>query len=200
MCGKITQSRAWDDLVELSHFMLGREAGDETVTPMRLARIIALGRDGGRKSVPMRWGLGAAPHIHARAESIDAKPAFREAFRRRRGLLVVTSFNEGLEITPTRTEQYVLTPEDGRSMAIAVVWENGAAGLCFAMVTVAANALVSTITDRMPALIADEHWAKWLGETPASLDELKAMLRPCQRPLRMRKAARQRDELQPMLL
>lgn len=200
MCGKITQPRTWDELDEATRFMLGREAGDETVTPMRLARVIALGRDGRRKSVAMRWGLGTAPHIHARAESIDIRPAFREAFRRRRGLLVVTSFNEGKEITPARTEQYGLTPEDGLPMAIAVVWENGAAGLAFAMVTVAANALVSTITDRMPALIAEEDWPQWLGERPASIDELKAMLRPSERPLRMRKASRQHDDLQPMLL
>jgi putative SOS response-associated peptidase YedK len=30
----------------------------------------------------------------------------------------------------------------------------------------------------MPAVISPEHWATWLGEEPASADELKALLVP----------------------
>jgi putative SOS response-associated peptidase YedK len=29
----------------------------------------------------------------------------------------------------------------------------------------------------MPAILADEDWSKWLGEVPASVDEVKACLR-----------------------
>jgi putative SOS response-associated peptidase YedK len=87
----------------------------------------------------------------------------------------------------------VLTPLDGKPIAIAVVWERwserqGSSLLSFAMVTVPPNPLVATITDRMPALLADEDWAKWLGEVPASVEELKAMLRPSDRALDMRVA------------
>jgi putative SOS response-associated peptidase YedK len=46
------------------------------------------------------------------------------------------------------------------------------------MVTTAANNLISRITDRMPAVIAPEQWATWLGETNATLDEVKALLVP----------------------
>ena len=60
----------------------------------------------------------------------------------------------------------------------------------FAMVTVPPNALIATITDRMPALIADDDWAKWLGEEPASIDELKAMLRPSDLAMDMAKATK----------
>jgi putative SOS response-associated peptidase YedK len=64
-----------------------------------------------------------------------------------------------------------------------VIWErraerNETALLTFAMVTVAANKLISEITDRMPAVIAPEHWGTWLGETNASAEELKALLIP----------------------
>lgn len=196
---------SWGELVELADLVTS--AGSdmvETVTPMRFATVIALDSQGRRKAVRMRWGLmapgtkdpaTAKPHIHARAESLEVKPTFREAFLHRRGLIVVNTFNEGREITPTKTEQHVLTPLDGRPIAIAVLWERwserqGSSLLSFAMVTVPPNRLISTITDRMPALIADADWAKWLGEVPASIEELKALLRPSDRDLDMRVAAK----------
>jgi len=58
------------------------------------------------------------------------------------------------------------------------------------MVTVPPNDLIGTITDRMPALIADADWRKWLGEEPATVEELKTMLRPSNRPLDMRVAGK----------
>lgn len=205
MCGKFTQMLSWGELVELSDLQTSTRAdGEETITPMRFASVIALDHEGKRKAVRMRWGLvppgvkdpaAAKPHIHARAESIDTKPTFRDAFLKRRGLVVVNTFNEGREITPTKTEQHVLTPLDGRPIAIAVVWERwserqGSSLLSFAMVTVPPNELIATITERMPALIEDKDWPKWLGEEPASLEELKALLRPSGRGLDMRPATR----------
>ena len=93
------------------------------------------------------------------------------------------TFNEGREITPTKTEQHVIAPNDGKPIAIAVIWECwGEAGpamlASFAMVTVPANALIRQITDRMPAIVAAEKWDVWLGETAATVAELKAFLRP----------------------
>jgi putative SOS response-associated peptidase YedK len=217
MCGKITQMLTWAEVVELSRLQAAiRPEGVATVTPMRLASVIALDDSGQRKAVQMRWGLlppGAKeprtvkPHIHARAETIDVKPAFRAAFAARRGILAVTSFNEGRAITPAKTEQHVLTPRDGAPIGIAVVWErcrepHGGSLLTFAMVTVPPNDLIRTITDRMPALIAPADWPKWLGETPAPLDEVKALLKTSERALDMQRAAKpppQKDDSQPTL-
>jgi putative SOS response-associated peptidase YedK len=194
MCGKFTQARRFQEMVAIADALLGTAADDETVTPMRFASVIALDRAGARKAVRMRWGLPSdAPagklHIHARAETVDSKPRFRDAFAKRRGLIVVSSFNEGEEITPARTQQYVLTPCDAKPIAIAVIWEP-TDPLSFAMVTSGANTLIASITDRMPALIRDEDWSKWLGEEPATVGELKAMLSPSSRELDMRKAGK----------
>jgi putative SOS response-associated peptidase YedK len=108
---------------------------------------------------------------------------------------VVNTFNEGKEITPKKTEQDVVTLKERSATGIAVIWEHwtgpGRGSLeTFAMVTVPPNALIATITDRMPALIADENWGKWLGEEPASIDELKAMLQPSDLAMDMAKAAK----------
>jgi putative SOS response-associated peptidase YedK len=193
----------WRDVVYLSD-LIGRAEPDgaETITPMRLAQVIALDGNGARKSVAMRWGLipphaenarDAKPHIHARAETIDSKPTFRDSFLNRRGLLVVSTFNEGEEVG-SKTVQYVCTPKDGKHMAIAVIWDlwndGGPSLLTFAMVTTPPCEIVGTITDRMPALLEDSDWAKWLGEEPASVEELKAILRASPRDLDMQRASK----------
>lgn len=203
MCGKFTQMLSWSEVVELSDLIGASEPERiETVTPMRFATVIALDDHGRRRAVRMRWGLippgskdprATKPIIHARAETIDVKPSFRAAFASRRAILPVTTFNEGREITPTKTEQHILTPQDGAPIGIAVVWErwadpHGGALLSFAMVTVPPNQLIATITDRMPALIDPADWPLWLGEVPASPDAIKALLRPSDRGLDMRRA------------
>jgi putative SOS response-associated peptidase YedK len=205
MCGKFTQMLSWAEFVTLADLQQSTTDGPvETITPMRFASVITLDESGRRKAVRMRWGLvppgardptAVKPHIHARAETVDTKPTFREAFRKRRGLVAVTTFNEGREITPTKTEQHVLTPRDGKPVAIAVVWERwserqGSSLLSFAMITVPPNDLIGTITDRMPALIEGPDWPKWLGESPASVEELKALLQTSRRDLHMQVAGK----------
>lgn len=202
MCGKFVQMKDWEATVELAELILSNTHGlTETVTPMRVASVIRLNADGAREVARMRWGLvppNAADQnigtqfIHARAETIDEKPTYRDAFFNRRGLVIVRTFNEGKEITPTKTEQHVITPRDGKPIAIAVIWERWRKMPLesFAMVTTAANALIGTITDRMPAVIAPEHWGKWLGEEPATSAELKAILTPFEGDWEMEAAAR----------
>ena len=213
MCGKFTQMMSWGELVTLADLVGAPASAVETVTPMRFANVIRRNAEGRREVARMRWGFVPAAardpgdgtkFIHARAETIEQKPTFREAFFKRRALVVVNTFNEGKEITPRKTEQYVVTPRNRSATAIAVIWErwagqNGSVLETFAMVTVPPNAIIGSITDRMPALIADENWAKWLGEEPASVDELKAMLRPSDLPMDMEKAGRPPPPTKPNL-
>jgi putative SOS response-associated peptidase YedK len=191
MCGKFTQMMSWGDYVVLADLMAAPLGPCESVTPMRFATVIRLNGEGKREAARMRWGLvppwakdpNNSSFIHARAESLEERPTYRDAFLYRRGLLVVRTFNEGREITPTRTEQHVITPNDGKPIALAVIWErwgeaHGGMLESFAMVTVPPNRLIATITDRMPAVIEPAQWGKWLGEEPASVQELKDMLTP----------------------
>lgn len=196
MCGKFTQKPEWQGITTLEELQAAAEAGSrlvDTITPMRVAEVIRLDSQGVRETVRMRWGLVPAnaedqsvgtKFIHARAETIDEKPTYRDAFEKRRGLLIVETFNEGEEISPSKTIQYVIQPKDRRPLAIAVIWEAWRKGpvplLSFAMVTTPANPLIGKITDRMPAVLPPKHWAKWLGEEPATAQELKALLIPAQ--------------------
>jgi putative SOS response-associated peptidase YedK len=196
MCGKFTQMMSWGAYVSLAELTRasGGEERAEIVSPMREAFVVRLNRDGARETARLRWGLvpwwakdaGIATRcIHARAETIDTTKAYGDAFRDRRGLIVVSEFFESRHVTATKREPHRIWPDDARPIALACIWErwkqpHEAALETFAIVTVPANALIAPVHDRMPAVIAEADWPKWLGEVPASVEELKALLRPCE--------------------
>lgn len=194
MCGKFTQMSSWREIHDWSAFFSSPPPPPveipELVTPMRRGNVLHLDRMGRRAYSPMRWGFPGAEarnasdppkFIHARAETIDSKPTFAESFRDRRGILPVHTFNEGEEVG-SKVVQYTITPKDGMPLGIAVIWrewtfQDGEVLDCFVMATVPPNALIGTITDRMPAVMPESDWGIWLGETDAGLAEIKALLR-----------------------
>lgn len=190
MCGKFTQMSSWQEVHAFSQPLVVTPSDEAIVsTPMRFANVMRLNATGLRELVPMRWGFAgrddAAPvrpkHMHARCETIDNRPTFTDAFANARGILLVHTFNEGEELPNGKTKQWVVTPQDGQPIAIAVIcekWSNGAEVLeTFVQVTTPANEIISRITDRMPAILPREAWPTWLGETEASLSDVKALLR-----------------------
>jgi putative SOS response-associated peptidase YedK len=138
-----------------------------------------------------RWGLVpfwakdikvSFANINAKAEGIESRPAYREAFQRRRCLLPVDNFYEWKK-TPTGKQPYAIGLADGGLMALAGLWENwrSPAGewiRSFAIITCRPNALCGELHDRMPAVLAPESWPVWLGEGPAAPRQLKALLAP----------------------
>jgi hypothetical protein len=68
-------------------------------------------------------------------------------------------------------------------MALAGLWENwrSSAGewvRSFAIVTTTPNELCAEIHNRMPVVLKPRVWPVWLGEEPADLPQLKALLAP----------------------
>ena len=130
----------------------------------------------------LRWGL--IPHwakdikvgfsnINAKAEGIDSKPAFREAFRQRRCLVPADNFYEWKK-TPVGKQPYALALAGHGIMALAGVWENwkspaGEWVRSFAIITTEPNELCAPIHNRMPVILKPEDWPLWLGEQPADV-------------------------------
>ena len=89
-------------------------------------------RAGQRSLDVMRWGLvpfwakdikvGFA-NINAKAEGIDSRPAFREAFNRRRCLVPLDCFYEWKKLGKDR-QPYAVGLATRRLMALAGLWEN----------------------------------------------------------------------------
>jgi putative SOS response-associated peptidase YedK len=185
MCGKFTAKLSWTELVDFAHTSADAGENDRSLTyrVMNPLPVIVLDRETGeRRVVPMRWGFPDPADwrkprpIHARAETIDTTNAFAKAFcDGQRGIVQVDSFNEA----PDSGEQHTIAPAG--AIGLAFVWrrfEIAPVPLACVMVTVAANQLLARLpTDRMPAVLAPQDWAKWLGEEPASLDEVKACLK-----------------------
>jgi putative SOS response-associated peptidase YedK len=200
MCGKFTQMATWRQVVAFSQLIPAPGDVVLTSTPMRMAHVIRATSDGPRDVVQMRWGFvdhrpGARDiprHMHARCETIDTLPTFADAFAERRGILLVDTFNEGEEIPVsysdgvdagrTWTRQWTIWPKDRKPLAIAVIYEAATVlerpMQTFVQVTTPANAMISKITDRMPAILQPDDWPLWLGETRAPLADVKALLRP----------------------
>lgn len=123
----------------------------------------------------LRWGL--VPHwakdptignrlANARGESVAEKPAFREAFRKRRCLVPADGFYEWK--TEGRTKQpYYFSRASGEPLAIAGLWESwrapdGAILRTVCLITTAANVLMEPIHERMPVIVEQEDWADWM--------------------------------------
>jgi putative SOS response-associated peptidase YedK len=148
-------------------------------------------RVGERSLEVMRWGL--VPYwakdikigystFNAKAEGIDTKPAFREAFARRRCLVPLDNFYEWKKLGKAR-QPYAVALADHRLMAMAGLWENwqspdGERLRSFTIITTEPNELLAPLHDRMPVILGSENWPMWLGEMPADPDRLKAMLVP----------------------
>ena len=198
MCGKFTQlaqqEMAFFHLLSVIPGTASPEAAipeNAPVTismPMRLAKVMRLGEDGKREFASMKWGFSKpenaafkADHMHARAETINTRPTFAEAFAERRGIALVQTFNEGEEQPNGKTKQWVIRAKDRKPIAIAVIWEEwqgpSGAEATFVMATVPPNELIGRITDRMPAVLREEDWPRWLGEDDAKSVEVKALLR-----------------------
>ena len=205
MCGKFSYMATWAEVVSFSEPLTARpsNASEEVATPMRRAPVMHLNEAGQQTMTPMRWGFtkqrqGRAypDHIHARDDKLLTSRLWRPHFEARRGVLIVISFNEGEEVptfkpdrgTPTgntRTVQWTIRPKDGSRLAIAVIYrmvqspEGEVAE--FAMCTTKANKGLSKfvtgdLDQRMPAVLQEENLAVWLGQTGASLEELRACL------------------------
>jgi len=137
----------------------------------------------------LRWGLVPAwakdpsignRMINARAETLAEKPSFRDAFRRRRCLVLADGWyewrREGSRKTPMR-----ITLRSGRPFAFAGIWERWSPAdaeplLTCAIVTRAAVPAVAPVHDRMPLVLGPEERRHWL-DPEADSAALQQLLR-----------------------
>ena len=108
-------------------------------------------------------------NINAEAEGIESKPAFREAFQRRRCLVAVDTFYEWKNIAIGK-QPYAISLADRWLMALAGLWENwrppaGEWVRGLAIITTTPNELCGEIHDRMPVVLARGNWPAWLGKS-----------------------------------
>lgn len=108
-----------------------------------------------------RWGLRGKFH-NLRAETVAAKPAFRDSYRKRRCLLPASGFYEWKQ-QGGRKQPYYLRPAQEPLFGIAGLWETWNGADSCTLITTEANAAMRGIHHRMPLILAQDEYKKWLA-------------------------------------
>lgn len=122
--------------------------------------------------------------INARAETVDEKPTFRNAFKSRRCLVPASGFYEWQKGADRKGKipHYFTVREEDEPLAFAGLWERwsktGEEILSFTIVTTEANAFMRPVHDRMPVILRPEDWEEWLDPDAADHSRLRGLLRP----------------------
>lgn len=156
------------------------------VAPIQDAPVVRL-RDGERELAMLRWGLIpgwsedpniAYSTINARAETVDKRSTFRDAFNSRRCLVIADGFYEWQARGKEPKQPYIITRADGEPIAFAGLWERWVRGdealETFTIIVTEPNTLLKPIHNRMPVILQNEHYEAWLSGQAG-----KELLVPC---------------------
>jgi putative SOS response-associated peptidase YedK len=199
MCGRYTVHSPAETL--RVRFRIALPEGDldprYNVCPSQQVLTVAVGRDGERRAVPMRWGFipfwSETPEtklstINAKAESAASSRLYRDALQRRRCLILADGFYEW---QPAKTKKEPKVPHwiarrDRAPFAFAgiySVWRpkdqpDAQPLLSCAILTVGANPVVAPIHARMPLILLPEHEDAWIDPALREPEQVAALLKP----------------------
>jgi putative SOS response-associated peptidase YedK len=194
MCGRYTLT---DPDPRLMRFRFGlvesakiEQPPRYNVAPTDPVLAVRVNAEGEREPGILRWGL--IPHhsdpdkfdrllINARAETVAEAPAFRDAFRTHRCLIVADGFYEW-RAEETGKKPVWITRPSREPFAFAGLWAeasraDGSSVHSCAIVTCEPGEVVAPIHDRMPVILEQGGESEWLD--PAAAEErLQALLAP----------------------
>lgn len=172
MCGRFA---LWNDKNRLlEHYGLDEGTGFDksyNVTPSNWIPVLRGQQQ--RELVNCHWGL--VPHwardrklqpINARADSLQKKPFFRDAYSKRRCLIPANGYYEWKKID-RRKQPWFIRMQRGELFSFAGLWDSwdspeGSIESC-AIITTEASPLTADIHKRMPLIIAPEDYDNWLN-------------------------------------
>ncbi len=138
----------------------------------------------------LKWGLVpfwskdssiGSPMINARSETVAEKPAFRDAFKKRRIIIPASGFFEWKKKEKGAKQPYYINRKDGQPLSLAGLWERWEKGdeileSC-TILTTEPNRLVAPLHDRMPVIISLRDIESWL-EQSYDFADLSELLKP----------------------
>jgi len=175
MCGRYTLAAGPQYITDYFHIdgPTPKFQSSWNITPGGDVPVICQAPDDGRTCSLMHWGL--IPHwanernakykmINAKAETLTARPAYRDAYKHRRCLIPASGFYEW-HTEPQGKQPYYIHSKDDSLLAFAGLWEywegKHIINSC-TIITTQANTLIQTIHDRMPVIINRENYDSWL--------------------------------------
>ncbi len=155
------------------------------LAPRQVVMTVRAGDESGnavpRTLAACEWGLvppwmadiPAKPMINARVETVDAKPSFRSAFKRRRCLVPASAWYEW-QARGGSKQPYAIVADSGDIggadglFAMAGIWEvwhgpdGGDAYQTVAILTTAADGPLKPVHHRRPLVVMPESYDRWL--------------------------------------
>lgn len=150
--------------------VLGIRADDNGQAVARLARW-------GFKPPHARDNDDAPEPINARAEKVAGSPYFRDAFAHRRVVVPADGWYEWRE-EAGRKQPYRFTRNDGGLLLLAGIWSPTAAdgGDRLAIITEPARGLAGSVHPRMPVVLDDDCWRRWLDPDLTERNDIRGAL------------------------
>lgn len=145
-----------------------------------------------RQCLAYRWGLipswakdrkNSGHLINARCETVLQKPAFRNAIKSRRCIMVMSGFFEWHQDTVGK-QPYYIHKANNEMLAVAAFWElwqgEGEEKPIYSccLVTSEANPFMMPIHKRMPVCLNKEQQAIWLDNSQFIPERLQELMRP----------------------
>jgi putative SOS response-associated peptidase YedK len=194
MCGRFNFPTNPALVAAIFNVVRGMEAAREYRPRSNVApttRVVAFRSEEGERAFFLpKWGLIpswskdakiAAQCINTRSESVETKPAFRSAFKKRRCVVLADGFYEWKKgAKPTDKQPYYISLKGGKRMPFAGLWEtwnspDGPVETC-TICTTDANELMTPLHDRMPVILPEAVIDHWLDLDVSDAAELKPLL------------------------
>ncbi len=189
MCGRFSRSSSHAVLADefgITQFVDVDLAPRYNIAPSQFVEAI-VGDAAEVRLGSMRWGFASEPGaarapINARAETVSHVPLFREAFAKRRCLIVADGFYEWQKDGASKRPHFIRM-RSGRPFGLAGIWtwyrpESGAPVPTCAILTCAANDLMAPIHNRMPVILAPGARERWIDPGGDANPSLRALLTP----------------------
>jgi putative SOS response-associated peptidase YedK len=177
MCGRFALIITPAELEKIFGLRLDEEFNPRyNIAPSQTVPVITYQeKDKKKKISSMKWGLVPSwakdysigdRMINARSETIQEKPSFRSAFQRRRALIPASGFFEWKREGNTKTP-YFIGMQEMKTFAFAGLWERWVHDNnfleTFTILTTEANELIHPIHDRMPVIMPENAYDRWLN-------------------------------------
>ncbi len=160
------------------------------IAPMQRHFIVATEFEN-RKVVPARWGLvnrwakdnsRASQCINAKAETVEVRPSFRDAFKKRRCVVPVDGFYEWTGPKSARRPMWIHRA-DGKLILFAGLYEDwfpekDRPETTFTIITCEPNAVTRPIHNRMPVILEQRAADDWMNPGEGDPLSLKKLLIP----------------------
>jgi len=148
--------------------------------------VVRENRDGERVAARHRWGL--VPHwakdpaignklANARGDTVAEKPAFRDAFLKRRCLVPASGFYEWHSARGRKSPWY-LRPLDAPLFALAGIAAYWKGLYSVSLITTEPNEVMQPIHERMPVIVPPERYAEWLDRSRQDAAALMDFVKP----------------------